>query len=231
MLKRGPKVTLSPPKDYDNAWERDAIEEHAASGMGKRAWWMRQILSAADLSVWTEVTGLDPAGVLESISGDDYFGAALEALSEAAAQRADAAWCAAIIRSHLDAKKAAVHEIESLWRALAPEQSEPLLLEAAGHKRFSVIERWSILASAERRWTRAFSDAALKLLEKHSTRKADAWSLYEPVERVSRWVVPEFAERFAELVGAMFPDEPTESFKKSIDRARLRADMHKEFRA
>jgi hypothetical protein len=49
------------------------------------------------------------------------------------------------------------------------------------------------------------------------------------VERVSRWVAPETAEQFAETVAAMFPDEPTESFRKSIDRVRLRADMHKEF--
>jgi hypothetical protein len=227
LLKRGVKVSLAPPQDFDKAWERDGIEEQAASGMGKRAWWMRQILSAADLSVWTDLLGMEPAGVLESMAGDDYFGNALEAVSEGAASCGDAGWCTAIVRCRLAGKKVEVQDLQALWQNLTPEQREPLLLETAGHKRFTGAERWAILASAEHRWSRAFSGAALKLM--HSPRKGEAWSVYEPVERVSRWIAPEFAEQFAETVAAMFPEGPTESFKKSIDRVRLRAHMHKEF--
>ena len=86
-----------------------------------------------------------------------------------------------------------------------------------------------LFASAEYRWSHAFSAAALALLRKHTPAKSEAWSLYGPVEYVSRLLAPELAEQFAEVVSAMFPDEPTDSFKKSIDRIRLRADMHKEF--
>lgn len=229
VLKRGDTVTLSPPQDFDKSWERDGIEERAASGTGKRAWWMRQILSAAALSVWTEALGLEPAGVLEAIAGDDYFGLALEALSEAAARRGDAAWCAAILRCRLAGKKIEVGEIQALLQSLPPEQREPLLLEAADHERFTEAERWAIMASAEHRWSPAFSAAALKLLGEHAQRKGDAGILYEPVERVSRWIAPALAEPFAETVAALFSDEPTASFKRSIDRVRLRADMHKEF--
>jgi hypothetical protein len=46
---------------------------------------------------------------------------------------------------------------------------------------------------------------------------------------VSRAVSPELAEEFVETVLAAFPGQPTDSVKRSIDRARLRADMHKEF--
>ncbi len=230
ILKRGVKITLSPPKEFDKAWERDAIEEQAASGIGKRAWWMRQILSAADLSVWTEATGLDPAGVLEAINGDDYFGDALEALSEVAAVRADGAWCKAIVHRLLEERKVQVHELRGLWQNLSAAQREPLLLDTAKHKKFSAIERWSILASAEHRWSSAFSDAALCLLAADSPGKGDVWSLHDAVERISRWIVPEQAERFAEMVSAILSEDSTASLRKSIDRVRLRADMHKEFR-
>jgi hypothetical protein len=53
--------------------------------------------------------------------------------------------------------------------------------------------------------------------------------MYAPVDAVSRLIAPEHAEGFAEAVIAACGGEPTDSFKRSIDRARLRAEMHKEF--
>ena len=45
---------------------------------------MRQILTRADLAVWTERTEMAPEEVLESLKKDDYFGDAVQALIGAA---------------------------------------------------------------------------------------------------------------------------------------------------
>lgn len=226
---RGAKVVLTPPKEFDVSWERDGVESQAASAKGQRAWWLRQILSAADLSVWTDALELDPAGVLACIGEDDYFGDALDAMSAAAERGGDAAWSTAIVRCRLQDKKVDIRAIDGLWRNLRPEDREALLLETADHKRFTLAERLQILASTGTRWSRPFSGAALKLLNKESQSMGVVWSLHEAVDLASRSVAPEFAEQFAETVTKLVGNEPTESFKRSIDRVRLRADMHKEF--
>lgn len=57
-------IVIEPPKAFDKAWERDGIEEQAAAGKGKRAFWMTQVFSAMDLALWTERSGLAPSEVL-----------------------------------------------------------------------------------------------------------------------------------------------------------------------
>lgn len=231
LIKRSTRITLEPPKHFDEAWQRDAIDESGGAGLGKRAWWMQQILTAADLSVWTEASGLEPAAVLQAIDADDFRDAAFNAISEAASTRADARWCTALVEAHLASKNQLHAELQTLWRHLPPNEREPLILTALAHKRFGSVERWALLASADHRWSPEFSAKALALLRGARPSTDASWALYEPIERVSRLVAPSSAEAFADTVAAMFADEPTDSFKKSIDRAHLRQTMHKEFAA
>lgn len=230
VIKRRPKVSLSPPSAFEKAWERDGIEEPAPGGVGKRAWWMRQILAATDLSVWTALTGLSPEDVLDALALDDYYDDAISALQEAVGIQRDPAWCRAIARPLLERKKVEVDDLAALVLGAGREHGETLLLEVVDHKRFSAGERWGLLASTEHRWSRAFSESVMARMEKHVRKQgAQGWGLHEPVDAVSRRVDPACADAFERAVVAMFADEPTDSFKKSIDRVRLRAEMRKEF--
>lgn len=222
------RVTLQPPSAFDKAWERDGLEEQAPGKTGKRAWWMRQILIAADLSVWAEVTELDPAGVLETISEDDFFPDAMQAIVEALKLRPNAVWIGAVVQRMLQKKKVEPMDLAGLIGALQSGDREPLLLHVAQHGSFSNADRWELLTVADYPWTREFSQAALDLLAESVPPSVTVWGLSQSVERISRLVSPELAEKFAVTVEAMFADQPSESFKRSIDRARLRADMHKE---
>lgn len=229
LFKKTVLVSLTPPAEFDKAWERDAIEEQAAGGLGPRAWWMQQILSAADLSVWTDTTGLEPDKILEAIAEDDYFANALEAMIRSLGARPSGPWAAAIMRHKLQGKKFEPPELIRLIGPLSPEDRQPLLLEAAESKRFSAADRWTVLALADDRWPPEFSSRALRVLAKSIPHKDHAWGLFAPVERISRVVAPAQAEEFADIVTAVADGEPKDSMKKSTDRARLRADMHKEF--
>lgn len=229
LLKKSPRVVLRPPQDFDKMWERDGLEEQAASGMGKRAWWMRQILSSTDLRVWTEVTGLEPAAIIEAISEDAFFGVAADAITDALELTEDSVWAAAMLRHRLSDKKSELADFARLTAKLKHDDRLQLLIEAAEHKRFSIADRWELLSFVDQPWPRDFSERALGVLEGSFNRKSEVWRLYDLVARVARRVSPDLAERFAEVVASMFPDEPTDSFKRSIDCVRLRADMHKEF--
>lgn len=231
LLKRSTRIALNPPAHFDESWQRDAIEEPAGNGLGKRAWWLQQILTAAHLSVWTETSGLEPAAVLQAIQADDFYEPAFNAILDAASTRADPSWCAALL-DHLLASKSPVQgQLRALWRHLAPDQREPLVLAALAQKRFSVVDRWSLLASADHPWSPSFSTKALALFQGTRSSTDASWALYEPIEHISRLVAPSCAQAFADTVAAMFADPPTDSFRKSIDRAFLRQSMHKEFAA
>lgn len=229
IVSRSVKVSLTPPAEFDKAWERDGIESQAGSGVGKRAWWMRQILAAADLKVWTDVTGLDPEKILDAIASDDYYDDALLAIVQSARTNADPAWCAAIVPRMLERKNIDFEALAELWSALPLEQSENLRLEAIAHKRMNQISRWTILVADPRGWTLSFSRQALELLRAHGVVGSDAWQAAHAISLASHRVAPQAAEGFEQTAMAMFKDDPTDSIKKSIDRARLRSDMHKEF--
>lgn len=231
ILRSSMKVALKPPESFEKAWERDGIEEQAAGGKGKRAWWLHQIVAHADLSVWTEATGLDPEGFLDALAEDDFYPDALSGIAQALRTQADLAWARALVRRSLTTGKLDAHALGELVAPLEPTDAESVLLEATENKRLAPADRWRVLALTGRAWSPAFSSAALKVLRKALPGEEQAWTLYEPVERVSRCVRPEHAEDFVSIVESMFPGQPSESFRRSIDRARLRAQMHKEFAA
>lgn len=222
-------MALQAPTAFDRAWERDGIEEQAAGATGKRAWWLQQIVSAADLDVWTRVSGLDPDGVLDALSGDDYFAAALEGIMQAVRWRADARWVGAVVRQQLKGKEPSIDALATMITLLPAKEAEPLILQVAGHGRMATAERWRILAIADHWWTKEFSAAALALVGRTPPAKKHGWVLQDATERVSRVVSPALADEFSAVVGPILAAHEFESFQRAIDRVNFRAEMHKEF--
>jgi hypothetical protein len=229
------KIVLLPPESFAASWDRDGIEECAPSRMGPRAWWLRQILACADLGVWTERTELTPAGVLESLKDDDYFGDALPALIEAAALASDPTWSTALTRWLLDQTSIEFQPVTTLREllldprcALPADQRESVLLETATKAPLTL--RWMVLTSTDRPWSPAFSAGAMKILSAEvATEAEDVRRLSDAFEVASRRISPDAVEAFEGAVSRSFHGAPPESAIKHIERARLRADMHKEF--
>ena len=232
LLGRGRRqVVLVPPESFDASWGRDGIEERPPEGTGQRAWWMRQILARAGLSVWTERTGLTPEAILDSLKKDDYFGDALQALIEAASSAGDATWSAALVRSLLDQTPIDLGSIATLLEGLPDDRRESLSLEMATKARLTGVDRWTVLTSSDRPWSPAFSAAAMKsLTAQPSSEAGDFWPLHGAIEIASRRISPDALEAFEDAVARSFQGAPVGSAIKSIERVRLRADMQKEFR-
>ncbi len=240
VLRRS-KVTvkIEPPKDFDKAWERDGVDEQPATGKGKRAFWMVQMLSAADLAVWTAASGLAPADLLESIAEDEYFGDAfgsmLASLAACPDQPDAAAWGDAILAASKDGKAAGrkfVNEPNwaSMWREQPVDRSEAMRLAfVAGNQAAKGLVAWRVLTSDSRAWSLAFSTSAMQVFRDTMPKKTETWDFWSPVDTVSRLLHPGASEQFEQLIAAMYPDGPSESIRKSLERVRLRAEMHKEF--
>lgn len=224
------EVSLEPPKEFAAEWERDGVDEAAPGSRGQRAWWMRQIFAAAGPEFWARATGLEPAAILEALANDDHLADAVDAIAEAAATARDAAWLRVIALRRVEQPKSGWESIAPLWSGLSATEREPLALEVASATRFAPVERWLTLASCDHAWSPAFSVAVAKLLIAHAPSKAtESWQLWSAAEAISRAIHPSASASFEAAIMAFQDNDPTESFRKSIDRVRLRADLHKEF--
>lgn len=228
LLKGKSKVALSPPAEFDTAWERDGIEEKAPGGLGPRAWWLRQILEAADPEVWLTVTGLEPRRVLEALAGDDYAKDAIAAIGVSTMRSRHAGWSGEFLHQASTSKRPPLDEI-MLYASVQPQaDAETTLLEIAAHDRATWPEKWLILAGTGRPWSAGYSERALTMLKAYQPKKVESHWIYEGADRVSRVVAPAAADLFEEVVLANCTHQPSDSVKKSLIRVRLRAEMHKE---
>lgn len=227
-------ITIEPPHAFDKAWERDGIEEEVGRGKGKRAFWMRQVLSASDLAAWSAHAGVGAEKLVEAIRDDEYADDVLAAMFESIARcptQPDAAvWGDAIIAACAGQKLPDQTRLASVWNAQTVERSEAMrltILGGAGAPRGSAA--WDVLVSDPRAWSLEFSTRAMKALRSVTPKKPDSWEFWAPIESVSRLVHPGAASLFEGLLGDLYPDGPSESVRKSLERVRLRADMHREF--
>lgn len=235
-LLRKEKITLSvePPKEFDPAWERDGLEQQAGAGTGKRAHWMRQILGAADLSTWTSRCGLGPADLIASLQADDYwqsiYYAMVESLAACPAQPDAMKWCTALIPVTPGGNTPDFTPIARVWRALPLEQSEQLRLEFAPIVR-NHLAMWTIATTDDRPWSEGYSFNVLALLRQITPIQADASDLRPWIDEVAKQVHPTAIDGFDAMNQQIYPDGLTPRIQKSLDRARARAEMHKEFNA
>lgn len=234
------KVTLAvePPKDFDKLWERDGIDESAAQGKGQRAHWLRQLLSAAELSIWSAHSGLDAGAFLKALAEDDYFDDVLTALIHALSITPDPVWTHAILQAALDRPKRPWQSLTPVWTKLPAAHREPLLLEVAAHARFTPQDRWAILSAQAgaqtgaqtESWSHDFSLRAMKLLTDHPAAKAELnWELTGQIRQISSSINPSALAAFEQALTANCGDTQTDSIRASLNRVRLRADMCKEF--
>jgi hypothetical protein len=224
------QIVLTPPESFAPEWERDGIAQRPPDGIGPRAWWMRQILALSDLTVWTEGTELKPHEVLEALRGDDYFSDAVQALIEAAAAGGDAEWIATLTRWLLRQSPVDLAAVSTLLAGLPDDRREPLALEVATKAPLTSVDRWTVVTSFERPWSSSFSTEAMKAVTEQVSRDPkDAWRLQRAIEAASRRVSPDAVDAFEEAVVRSYEESPGEGAIRSIERARLRADMHKEF--
>ncbi len=224
------EIVLVPPESFAAEWERDGIEQRPPAGVGPRAWWVRQIVGLAGLDVWAERTELGPEAILEALRGDDYFGDAVQALMAAAKSAGDAPWITALIGWLLGQTPIDLAVMATLLEGLPHGQCEKVSLEIAAKARLTPVDRWTVLTSCDQMWSAEFSVEAMRILGQHASKSPeDAWRLTRAIDAASRRISPVAVEAFEHIVGQSFPEGPAESATRSIERARLRADMHKEF--
>lgn len=226
------EVSLDPPKEWDAAWERDGLEEKPQGTIGKRAWWMMQVLSRTDPAAFVARTGLSAETILNAVAASDYSKHAVAGLGAAAAATGNEEWCVLLVRRGLADGASTSQDLDALWRALSPHSRESLFAEVARTKHFDLVQVMSVAAATVHPWSAGFTESALQLLGKHRAKgKQEAWALIPLLDRISRWMHPCESSLAAieKLVGSLFQDDLPPSATQCVERVRIRTEMHKEF--
>jgi hypothetical protein len=228
--RKRPQVTLTPPLQFDSTWDRDGVEERPPSGVGPRAWWMRQILAATDLTLWEERTSLQPDDVVAALQESEFLGDALLALVDAASRAGSAPWSLALARRLVTSTPLDLATLSALLRGLSDLEQERVCLEVAAQPQLGILERWAVFTLIDAEWSPDFSHQALALVPRQPLREPrDLFALTRAADTVSRHIAPRAADVFEDTLAGLTDGSPSDSLSRSIERVRLRADMHKEF--
>jgi hypothetical protein len=98
----GGKLTVEPPQEIDAAWERDGIPAKVPQGVGKRDYWLRQLLSMVPLPHWQQRYNVAPEALLSAARATEWWETLVAAWTEAAQTFADTGWRMALWNFSLD---------------------------------------------------------------------------------------------------------------------------------
>ncbi|WP_116453625.1 DUF5691 domain-containing protein [Blastococcus litoris] len=95
--RSGTTLAVAPPAAVDRAAVRDGVRVKPPLGTGERAWWARQVVAAAPLSLWPALTGLPVERLVRSEVADGWRDVLLGAWTDAAVAQRDRAWARALL--------------------------------------------------------------------------------------------------------------------------------------
>lgn len=228
-LKRTPRLTLEPPAAFDPTWERDVIEPKPPTGTGERAWWLGQIITLAPLAAWESITTLDPQGVIDALRPDDFVSTADDAILASLTRRPIPEWIAPVAGVEFARKDVRLHLLTPLWLGLPPADAERALMPLIDRDKVPPQQILALLASAGWAWNPAFSRSALQAANKHrKAAQGDEYLVRSWLWGIAGRIHPSTLDAFETLVKAMYPELTPKAFE-TLERARFRAEMHKEF--
>jgi hypothetical protein len=182
------RIEVETPEAVDAAMTRDGIEEKGAPrGSGPRGYWLRQIVWAAPLRVWTERTQMAPQRIIELLRGEE---ALVQAIAQAAHLQRDAEWAAAFAR----------HSGSPSFLASAPSEAvAPVVRELVDAAR-RLDEVFELAAAAEGSWDRETSLAILDAVERAELPQQRHWLRRTEVVPLAFKLDPALLDRATEVL-------------------------------
>jgi len=88
-----PTLLISLPQAFDPAWAKDSLLDAAPGGIGRRGWWLSQLLAATPLTTWTQLQERpDPETLLRGLRGHELAAPVLDGWTSAALHQRATPW-------------------------------------------------------------------------------------------------------------------------------------------
>jgi Family of unknown function (DUF5691) len=185
--KRG-KIELTLPEACDKAMARDGIETWKISGMGEKAYWLKQIIENVPIGFWNAQFQMTPEELIAVAAGEkEWRGLLMEAWANAAVKSRDAVWAETLLMETGE-KKTMLPQTGELLAVLPAEQREKCILKAfeSGWSVDLVFE--SMLSKAAGRWSKEFSKAVAAQAKELA--KSGDWMARSHLVAIGKWMDP-----------------------------------------
>jgi hypothetical protein len=224
------QVTL--PKACDKAMVRDGVEPKPPpdrKGMGEKAWWLFQMLSAIPPSAWSQQWGAAPAELLVAATAGEWSELLLGGWAAAAQTFGDIAWAEELLRvepSHV-----------ALFGALPAERQEALLLHTLRADCTPLHQHpvLGLLRQTEHIWSAELTRAVLRTLQQHMRKWRDSYD-YQLRGALTEQFALRMPPAMLDEIAAAWPDDEAvrQRWQGVIDRLlitlQFRRDMLEELR-
>lgn len=229
LLKVQIEVTL--PVECDEALQRDGVEVKPPSGVGEKAWWLRQIIGVVPPSVWTQQWNVTPTALIGVASRSEWRVDLLTGWALAAERSGDADWIEAILRD--DLREALEIDRAQLIAALPIERREVFALNVL--RLYPSLNpdqpaRW-LLSACTHPWSRELSRVVIDLLQQYLAQNAfiSPWTWSSFLEWLACHCDPDLASEAAHLTSAAPEATNTiPALEKFLLLLQFRHDMLKE---
>jgi hypothetical protein len=219
-----PTLQVTPPEACDEGMIRDGISPKPPNGTGRQAYWLRRILGATPLEVWTAIA--PPAQLLELRVDGDWRDVLLGGWRDAALRRRDPVWTAALA-AHGLAPDLLIPLIRALER---PDRARALVVALGGREPLPASTLTALLATCPAPWPDPVAAAALARLPRPDADPPD-WSVRQLLTLLSVRLGPEQAPALAARADRLPPDSPWRpALREVLDTLTFRHRMLEELR-
>ena len=196
----GQSLEISLPEACDEEMMRDGVEAKPPGGMGKRAWWLMQMLAAVPPATWALVWKKSPAELIPLAGKTEHGSAILEGWAWGALHHCDGGWMEALLHrwaegpwSIVPARTTSVFvERPADLLALVPlERLESWLASLVNANRRALDKSdllLNLLSNHHRPWSEPLARAVLQGLRTLASSQRS-----NPIARRWRSALPEFA--------------------------------------
>jgi hypothetical protein len=124
-----PSLKITIPQELPKEWERDGISPNPPHGQGKRAFWLRQLISSVPPSYWSERAEAGPDVLVSVMEADEWADALVTGCAEASVRHADPHWSAVLFARAVGSSVALTPFQNALWPILLPEARDALVCQ------------------------------------------------------------------------------------------------------
>jgi Family of unknown function (DUF5691) len=221
------EVTL--PEECDKAMQRDGVEPKPPyQGLGKKAWWLQQMLGLIPPEVWLRESGWTNSELIEAAKRGEWKIELIDGWSQAARLCQDVEWAAALLAVTFE------REAPSLFYVLPQARQEAFIIELLRKSPSLQVDKpvRKFVACCAGQWSVKLSRMVIDSLLHHARTdrfKHDwTWSGFLNTVgcRLDPTLIPETVMRLTE---ATKPAEREPALEQFLDFIQLRHEMLKEF--
>ncbi len=211
------RIDVALPDALDDTAEIDGIDPKPPTGVGERAWWLRQMIGGAPLDRWTDWCGVAPADIISRASESETSVDLAIGWMTAAVRQHNADWAEALY----DAKVANGGQVDLIA------QMRPAALEARAERalrspKLEVHVAVPVLVACTTPWRASLAEAVLAGV-------AATPALFVPVEMLAAGLPPSAEPALAALVASLPDDSRRRQLRNLSQIMSIRSSIAQEF--